>query len=307
MANNKNPQPSVCSKLSLDAGEALIGTASPTQTYLLLEYNGAWGEKAFEQSALPDTVKIHLAQQAKNLPAAKLLLIKTRPSRQKAGAHFFVASTSEQNPGLYAFHLESYEALLEIDIPAVLAGEPAYQPQRSEGSLLLVCTNGRRDVCCSREGIPVFNLLRQADRGSEMQVWQSSHVGGHRFAANILWLPYGMLYGRVRPENALAILQACLNQQVYLPNLRGRNCFSEVVQAADCHLRKQTGETNLQAYLFQDIQETLPGQWLVHFAEKNTGLTHPVIIQAERSSIPVYESCQLDKSTLPVNYQALNP
>ncbi|MBN2550643.1 MAG: hypothetical protein JXB15_15870 [Anaerolineales bacterium] len=307
MANNRNPQFSACSKLSLDAGEALIGTATPTQTYLLLEYNGAWEEKAFKQSAMPETVKNYLTQQTKTLPAAKLLLIKTRPSHQKAGVHFFIASTSEQSPGLYAFHLEKYEALLGIDIPAVLAGEPAYQPQRSDGSLLLVCTNGRRDVCCSREGIPVFNLLHQVAGSSALQVWQSSHVGGHRFAANVLWLPYGLLYGRVNTENALPILQACLNQQVYLPNLRGRNCFREAIQAADYYLRQQTGETNLQAFLFQDIQETLPGQWLIRFSEKNTGRTHPVIIRTEQSSSPVYESCQLDKSTFPVNYQALNP
>ncbi len=50
-----------CSQISARAGESLPGTATRTQVFFLLEYPGAWGEKAFEDSDLPHPVKSYLA------------------------------------------------------------------------------------------------------------------------------------------------------------------------------------------------------------------------------------------------------
>ena len=33
-------------------------------------------------------------------------------------------------------------------------------------------------------------------------MWQSSHIGGDRFAGNVVFLPEGLYYGRVEPAEA---------------------------------------------------------------------------------------------------------
>ena len=62
-------------------------------------------------------------------------------------------------------------------------GEPLGHP------LLLVCTHGIRDRCCARYGQELCrNLHGLAPDG---WVWQASHVGGDRFAGNLVVLPEG--------------------------------------------------------------------------------------------------------------------
>ena len=65
-------------------------------------------------------------------------------------------------------------------------------------SLILVCTNGRHDQCCANLGRPLVRALRDspwADR-----VWECSHIGGDRFAANVVVLPDSLYFGRVEPD-----------------------------------------------------------------------------------------------------------
>ena len=58
------------------------------------------------------------------------------------------------------------------------------------------------------------------------RVWECSHVGGDRFAANVLVLPHGLLYGRVtaaafrtwwRPPTAAGVLGELLRGRIGLP------------------------------------------------------------------------------------------
>ena len=51
-----------CSDLSIRAEEPLTATATPTTVFLLLEYNGAWGEKALDESELPQPIKTRLSK-----------------------------------------------------------------------------------------------------------------------------------------------------------------------------------------------------------------------------------------------------
>ena len=86
-------------------------------------------------------------------------------------------------------------------------------------------------------GLPLYNQLRE--RFGE-RVWQVSHLGGHRFAPNVLVLPQGVLYGRVGTavgdagdesvEQFAAEVEA---GAVSRRHLRGRSCYPKPVQAAE--------------------------------------------------------------------------
>jgi len=92
-------------------------------------------------------------------------------------------------------------------------GEPASQP------VFLVCVHGRRDLCCARLGLPLAQSL--AARYPE-QVWQSTHVGGHRYAGNLVILPHGLYYGPVAMTQATASIEAYANGTVLADRYRGR-------------------------------------------------------------------------------------
>jgi len=288
-----------CSDLSLQAGEPLYGTAPQAQVYLLLEYTGTWGGKAVEESGLPEPVKARLSELGTQVRGLKTLLIKTQPSlHQVRRIRLFIAVLSAQPPRMYAFWLADYPDLLALDVPAVLSGEAAYNPYLYETPLYLVCGNGRRDRCCARHGLPVYNALSAATQsGPQPQVWQCTHVGGHRFAANLLCMPHGLAYGRVRPEVALAILEADRNDRIYLPNLRGRITDKPVVQAAEYFLRQQLAAHGVDDFRLLDAQEFGPGEWLVRFAGQPANKITQVRVRVSSTDQRVFESCTFEKST----------
>jgi len=62
---------------------------------------------------------------------------------------------------------------------------------------VLVCTHGRRDVCCGSEGTALVRDLEALgpwDLSVPVRVWRTSHTGGHRFAPTVLHLPSATLW-----------------------------------------------------------------------------------------------------------------
>ena len=293
-----------CSDLSRQAEEPLIGSASTTKRYLLLEYGMAWGEKALEESELPDAVKLHINEFAKSDQQTKALLIR-RQVFKTSPFMLFLASVAESDPFVLGFELEEYEHMLDMDFARILEDPGQYGANRWEKPLLLVCTNGRRDLCCTRYGLPVLNSLQHAAAGSPTPlIWQSTHMGGHRFAANLLVLPYGLLYGRVDPESAMQILASAHQRMVYLPNLRGRTAYPPAAQAAELQLHQETGEQAIEGFELLEVLETGSGAWQVKFRPTKSEEIYLLNVHAEESEQQIFESCRLDKSTPLVRYAA---
>jgi hypothetical protein len=98
----------------------------------------------------------------------------------------------------------------------------------------LVCTNGRRDECCSVLGAPVL-------RGLGDRAVACTHLGGHRFAANVLVLPDNLLFGRLARASAVALAESLEAGELPLEHLRGRCSLSAEQQAAEILLRRELG------------------------------------------------------------------
>ena len=88
---------------------------------------------------------------------------------------------------------ETLEDLAQIDLDAVSRGEAPDWP-RLDGPLFGVCTHGRHDACCAERGRPVAAALTASHPD---ETWEISHMGGDRFAANMVVLPGGAL---LRPD-----------------------------------------------------------------------------------------------------------
>jgi hypothetical protein len=108
---------------------------------------------------------------------------------------------------------------------------------------LFVCTDGKHDPCCARLGRPLYDALRAAIEraGSTLGVAECSHLGGHRFAANVLALPQGVLYGRVDAADADRLVSTVERGEVLASRFRGRIGQGELMQVAESLVRESSG------------------------------------------------------------------
>jgi hypothetical protein len=88
-------------------------------------------------------------------------------------------------------------------------------------------------------GLPLFDAIRK--HIPPARLWQASHLGGHRFAPNVLVLPYGIQLGRISVERASEVVELLANQRVPLDLYRGRTMYAPAVQAAELAVRSVTG------------------------------------------------------------------
>ena len=214
-----------CSELARLAGLPLAGTASRAERWLVLEHRAPWGRDAVEGSGLSPELVAGLSAFD-----GRVLLVR-RPGRPNGPPAAFVGVTTEDGGRLRRLEVERPEDVLGVDVDA--DGDPV------EGTLLLVCTHARRDVCCATHGVPAYNALRR--HVPDGRLWRSSHQGGHRFAANVLALPSGIQLGRVEPGAAPEVAAALAAGRIPLRFYRGRTLHAREVQAADAAVRARLG------------------------------------------------------------------
>lgn len=286
-----------CAQISRDAGDPLIGTAARADIWLLIEYTAAWGRNEIESSSLPLAVKDWI-EQARRFNT-RTRLIKRGGSRDKA-ITVFVAVTLEQRQTLYRFQLERYEDLLALDLEAMRDGQSRYEPYRYDAPLFLVCTHGKHDACCAKFGLPVYNEL---ERLAGEHTWQSSHVGGDKFAANVVCFPNGIYYGRVAVSEVKDIIASTFQSQIYMAKYRGRSCYMPVVQAGEFFLRDRTGKNDVAAFRLLETQQVQEDQWWVCFASQEDGAQHCLLLQERvREASPYYTTCHAGKKSISKSY-----
>jgi hypothetical protein len=229
------PTREFCREVALENAEPLAGTASRVDHWILLEYRGLWSRDVLPGSGLSDQVKERLREQVSARPRTKLLFIRRTERRGRAELRVIWGSSPERGARLFHEAFESYDDLLGLDLTA--PGPPHDLP------VLLVCTHGKHDPCCARHGRPLYQAL--SELVEEEWVWQVSHVGGDRFAGNLVVLPHGLYYGRVAATEAWSVLDEYLAGRIDLAHYRGRSAHSFAVQAAERVVREDTGLTGI--------------------------------------------------------------
>lgn len=233
-----------CAVASLTRTEPMVGTASTVRAFLLVEAPGAWGVDAVAEARLPDGVRAHLRSVAREQDV-RVLLIRDHVRRRPSTVRVFAAYVGPRGPFVETAELPSLDALRDLRLDGLAAGErPGLTPYEKE--LLLVCTHGRHDACCAEQGRPLARALHAA---APEETWEVSHVGGDRFAPNVVVLPTGLYYGRLDPADAAGFVAAHRDGRLSLPHLRGRCAFGFRVQAAEHFLREHTGNVSLAAPL----------------------------------------------------------
>jgi hypothetical protein len=216
-----------CSELSLALGEPLPGTASYAPSWLLVEEPRPWGRKAVVEAGFGELEARAKAAQV------RVGLVRSPARRASEPRRVLLVRCLAPTPRI--------ELLADPDLEALDFERPP-RGDRVESPLYLVCTNGRRDVCCGRAG---RELVRGLAPELGDRLLETTHVGGHRFAPNLVCLPHGLVYGRLDLASARRAIRAYERGCVELDHLRGRSALTPEAQAADYFARRATGRLAL--------------------------------------------------------------
>ncbi len=165
--------------------------------------------------------------------------------------------------------------------------------------VFLICTNGEHDKCCGKFGKPVY--LEAAEGIHGQNTWQTTHIGGHRFASTFVCLPHGLYYGRVR-EGARAenIFSEYKSGRIDLGSYRGRSCYGAPVQAAEYFLRNETGNREISAFYLRDVKEQ-NGEIKVDFLSVDDEKIYKVGLRKLDNALKILKSCgDKERSFIPL-------
>jgi hypothetical protein len=280
--------PMRCSAVAEDLGEPLAGTADHRVRWLLVEDRSAWGEKAVrdvlgaevEAAAKAQGMRLLLVRRREGDPAAdvvrRAILVDTAARRMSVRTITSVAEVRE---------------LLDADLDAF--GAPLSDP------MLLVCTNGKRDACCALRGRAVVSALvsHHAER-----TWECTHLGGHRFAGNLVCLPDGLVYGRVSDADAPAVADAYLAGRVVPALLRGRSAWPAPAQVAEVALRERLDLDGLDAVELIDATADGPAASVLL---RVAGEHHRVELRAQPMPPARAISCRADETEEPIHWRVV--
>jgi hypothetical protein len=300
-----------CAAASALRDEQAAGSASTVRAFLLLEHPGPWGTDALRDARLPDGLGAAL-RAAAAASGVRVLLVRRPaarpgPRRDDDGpARVLAAYAHPDRPVLEAGTVTDLREVLDLDLPGLRAGRGSGLPATAPGtSVFCVCTHGRHDACCAERGRPVAATLAQAHPD---ETWEVSHIGGDRFAANLLVLPHGLYYGRLEPVSALAVAGSHLAGELDLDHLRGRSGLAMPVQAAEISLRRDLAETRddalrlLSRRVVDDITEAVFDVAGTHYAVRVRSVPgveqHRLTCRAQRAN-PALEHTLLDVTRVP--------
>lgn len=185
---------------------------------------------------MPAPLAARLTAEATRLGARLVLLRHPHGVACPPGRRVYVVDSCPDGERTVTRLVAEDEELLVAPVPEPQQAAPGWD--QLDGPLLLVCTHGRHDLCCAVRGRPV--ALALAERWPA-RTWECSHIGGDRFAANVVLLPAGDYLGRVEPDQAVARVEELLGGWLPVDVHRGRSSLPLPVQAAQSYVRGATG------------------------------------------------------------------
>jgi hypothetical protein len=289
--------PPRCSSVSLALGEPQHATASIVRSWVLVEQPGPWGPNAPNQSRMPRSLARWLRARSAELGFRVVALRRPGPT-DPSGRHVFVAHSGGLTSWMEHSHLPDPRALMDVDLSPLARGEAVGLGPRETRPVYLVCTNGRRDPCCAERGRPLARAVAEvlADR-----TWECSHIGGDRFAGNVVCLPHGVYLGRVRSEDAETVIGEYEAGRIALDHYRGRSCYDFVTQAAEHFVRRRHGLRGID-----DL--TLVGRdgVMVEFADP-VGDVHRVRVVVGLAGEPRPLTCHAHQTSRPPTFEVPGP
>ncbi|HUW77118.1 MAG TPA: sucrase ferredoxin [Candidatus Nanopelagicaceae bacterium] len=229
---------------------------------MAIEQPGPWQSHALQPG------NSRLSEKISNIvgawPEVTVVLIRSRHRHGAKTRRLFVANVLPEQRWLMSAELTSVEQVLNLEPANIVKGiKPVWLVERIN-PVTLICTNGKRDICCALEGRRLLNLLESQGEVA----WESTHLGGHRFAPSRLTLPDGRMYGGTDGAS-----------------YRGASGLSRIQQAAECKAVELYGYKD---FICAEPEPIAPDQWSVRLSRE--GLSTGFTVQHRTRGLAV-ESC----------------
>lgn len=305
------------------------GTAARADFIVALEQPGPWGRLAAVESHLDPALGQEL-DSAISLRTGRLLLIRTpgahadpspgtdgsgpsgtarrHDGRPSSGRRRVRVARTGAGGWMVAAELEDPALLLTMPDPREC--DPAAIVDHLGGSTsadaeLLVCTNGRRDVCCAVRGRPV--ALVGSDRHPG-RVWEATHTGGHRFAPTGILLPWGRVLARLDVDLVDRTLAAAADRHLPAELLgpthdRGAMNLTPQAQTAESAARYSHGWTGLDDVSVAALDDPRSGGAQTRWAVVHSDGTEQEVAVETSAGPDLAESC----GKAPVATRVLTP
>jgi hypothetical protein len=201
--------------------------------------------------------------------------------------------------------LDSLDEVADWDMAAIGEGRLPAVGTVSTQPLLLVCTHSKRDQCCAQHGRALLAGLRERVDGPwRERIWESSHIGGHRFAPVTLSLPCGIVHGRTSIDEGVELVGLLAQGRVMPERMRGRSAFPAPLQSAEIAVRRSDSIDALDALdvllVRHDRVVPVPLGWAVPTGSVDLEVRHVdgrawrVRVEGRRSDALRSESCGAD-------------
>jgi hypothetical protein len=235
------------------AEPSMASAPEASRAWLLIEHPGPWPHEPSD-AVLPAPLRAVVTSAV--ALGIRVQMIR-RPGQRRVGdaRTVFAGWTTGSEPWLRRGEVSAHPAdlagadlagadLTSLDLERMSAGSaPPFGSPVTE-PVFLVCTHVRRSTCCARFGAPLAQALAAQH---PRQIWETTHVGGHRFAANLVILPHGLYYGPVGLDAATAAISAYQRGAVVPGRYRGRAGQPQSTQQAEHALLTRTGSLEVAA------------------------------------------------------------
>lgn len=257
----------VCSEVSAQRNEPMFATGSHVRGWLMIEVRGAWGEDAIHSSAFGEYVPAHWKDELKRRHI-RAVCIRSHLRADAPDVRLFACAARRPGSGRpTALWRRDVASLSDVAVAADqlrIDRRPEDGWERVHQPMFLVCTNGRHDQCCANLGRPLVRALRDSPWAE--RVWECSHIGGDRFAPNVVVLPDSLYFGRVDPQSAPALLSGLDQGRIDIARFRGRTSFSLAEQAVEHFVRHELGVDAVDGVVIDGQTEN--GSFVVHLADR---------------------------------------
>ncbi|WP_019549474.1 sucrase ferredoxin [Streptomyces sulphureus] len=264
-----------CAEAARVRGDLLAGTAPYGRTWVLVEYRGGWPVNGFDGLDLDPGTKA-LVFSAAQAVRARVLLIRRHGSgrshgpRRWAVLHHETSGAHRQQWGVWNRDEDLAQIAEALGAPGDLGRPP----------VVLVCTHGKHDVCCAVRGRPVGRAL--SERRPD-QVWECTHVGGDRFAANVVVVPDGVYYGGLDAGSALVTVEEHLADRVHAEHLRGYTDLRPPQQAAVAAVLRRFGPAGRHEYAVAETSRVSGDRWSVRVTGSRPSTDFDVDVRSHRA------------------------
>lgn len=219
-----------CREATLSIGEPMAGTASYAEQYIFLSWpKPSWQHKAMQSVGLPESLGSWLEELNKTRQKTQLRLIHRHDTTDWQVEIFIY-------PGAHHYSQVPPHQIMTV-LSQHFSNQPnsTYKKNNLSQPQLFICTHGRHDKCCAKFGQVVFQEFQKeiSSQQANIDLWESTHLGGHRFAATGITFPSSNMYGRMMAEDVPVLVEYILHDRVFAPYYRGKANLSPVEQVAE--------------------------------------------------------------------------